>query len=59
VTDRPYTVGLYMLRCLELGIQPSELCYLDEGAISDMLIERGNDQEKYHYVATQEDFDRF
>ena len=59
MTDRPYTTGLYMLRCLELGLRPSDLCYFDEGAITDMLIERGNDHEKYNYVATQSDFDRF
>lgn len=59
MTDRPYTTGLYMLRCLELGLHPSDLCYFDEGTISDMLIERGNDHESYNYVATQSDFDRF
>ena len=48
-----------MLRCLELGLRPSDLCNLDEGMITDMLIERGNDAEEYDYVATQSDFDRF
>lgn len=48
-----------MLRCLELGLRPSDLCDLEEGMITDMLIERGNDSEKYNYVATQADFDRF
>ena len=59
MTDRPYNTGVYLLRCLELGLHPSDLCYLEEGTIRDMLIERGNDQQKYNYVATQEDFDRF
>lgn len=59
MTDRPYTTGVYMLRCLELGLRPSDLHYLDEGMVTDMLIERGNDGEKYNYIATQADFDRF
>lgn len=48
-----------MLRCLELGLRPSDLCYLDEGMVTDMMIERGNDKEEYNVVATQQDFDRF
>ena len=59
MTERPYTTGLYMLRCLELGLRPSDLQYLEYGEVSDMLIERDNDEEKWQYVATQEDFDRF
>lgn len=48
-----------MLRCLELGIRPSDLGYFDEGDILDLLTERGNDSEEYSLLATQEDFDRF
>jgi hypothetical protein len=48
-----------MLRCMELGLKPIDLHYLDYGTIKDMLIERGNDDETYNYVATQDDFDRF
>ena len=59
MTDRPYTTGLFLLRCLELGLKPSDLHYLDEGMVTDMLIERGNDRENYNYIATQNDFDRF
>lgn len=59
MTDRQYTTGLFMLRCLELGLRPSDLHYLDEGMVTDMLIERGNDSEEYNYIATQEDFNRF
>lgn len=47
-----------MLRCLELGITPSELAYFDYGDVLDLLTERGNDAEKWDYVATQEDMDR-
>lgn len=59
MTDRQYTTGLFLLRCLELGLRPSDLHYLDEGMVTDMLIERGNDGENYNYIATQNDFDRF
>ena len=48
-----------MLRCMELGLRPSDLCLLDYGMVTDMLIERGNDSEKYQQIATQADFDRF
>lgn len=59
MTDRPYNTGVYMLRCLELGLHPSDLCYLDEGTVKDMMIEKRNDSEEYQVIATQEDFDRF
>lgn len=59
MTERPFTTGLFMLRCAEMGLRPSDLCNLDYGLVIDMLIERGNDAEEYDYVATQEDFDRF
>ena len=59
MTDRPFTTGLYLLRCLELGLRLTDLEFLDYGTVYDMLIERGNDREKYDYIATQEDYDRF
>lgn len=59
MTERPYTTGIYMLRCLELGLRPSDLSDLEYGFVMDMLIERGNDAEDWDYVATQEDYDRF
>lgn len=59
MTERPYTTGIYMLRCLELGLRPSDLSHLEYGVVMDMLIERGNDAEEWDYVATQEDYDRF
>ena len=48
-----------MLRCLELGLRPSDLADLEYGFVMDMLTERGNDGEDWDYVATQDDFDRF
>lgn len=59
MTERPYTTGLYILRCIELGLRPSDLCDIEYGVVMDMLIEKANDAEEYDYVATQSDMDRF
>lgn len=48
-----------MLRCLELGIRPSDLEYFDEADILDLLVEKDNDSAEYDVIATQEDFDKF
>lgn len=53
------TTGLLMLRCKELGLTVSELEQIDYGLVMDMLIEQANDEHKYPYKATQEDFDKF
>lgn len=53
------TVGLFLLRCFELGLSVSDLDWLDIGMIQDMYIEKGNDSEEYSELATQEDFDTF
>ena len=47
-----------MLRCKELGLTLPELCFLDYGTVTDMLIEKGNDHEKWRQLATQEDMDK-
>ena len=59
MTDRPYTTGVYLLRCLQLGLRPSDLSLVEYGTVVAMLVERGNDEEEYDIVATQDDFDRF
>ena len=51
------TVGLYMLRCKELGFSINELDQVERGDIFDMLAEKANDMEEYPYKATQADFD--
>lgn len=48
-----------MLRCAELGLCGEDLDEMTIGMVYDMLIERGNDGEKYPYQATQEDINRF
>ena len=59
MTERPFTTGLFLLRCYQIGLRVSDLFFLEFGDVMDMLIEEGNDQEQWDYVATQEDFDRF
>lgn len=59
MTDRPYTTGLFMLRCFQLGLSTADLHELDYGTVIDMMIESGNDGEEYQQLATQEDFDKF
>lgn len=59
VTERALTSGLFLLRCLEIGLPMSDLDLLDVGMVYDLMIERGNDGEEYDIIATQADFDRF
>lgn len=48
-----------MLRCAELGLSGEDLDSMTIGMVYDMAIEQANDAEKYPYMATQEDFDKF
>lgn len=59
MTERPFTTGLFLLRCYQIGLRVSDLADLEMGMVIDMLIESGNDNEKYRQLATQDDFDRF
>ena len=52
------TTPLFLLRCVQLGINLSELDLLTVGMVYDMITESGNDQYKYKSKATQEDFDK-
>lgn len=47
-----------MLRCAELNLHDDDLKGMTLGMVYDMLIEQGNDQEKYDYVGTQDDIRR-
>lgn len=53
------TIGVYLLRCFEIGMSVSDLDELDTGMVFDMYLEKGNDSVEYPELATQEDFDRF
>lgn len=58
-TERELTTPLFLLRCVEVGINISDLSLLTIGLIMDMWTEKGNDSETYDYLATQDDFDKF
>lgn len=36
-----------MLRCAELGLSTEDLDEMTMGMVYDMIVEKGNDQEKY------------
>ena len=44
---REETGATFMLRCAELGLSREDLDDMTMGMVYDMLIERGNDAEKY------------
>ena len=52
------TVGLYLLRAVQLGLHMEDLKQLDIGIVRDMFVESSNDNYDYPYIATQEDIDR-
>lgn len=51
--------AIYMLRAYQIGLSIADMDELEEGFITDMIIENGNDQCEYKEKATQADFDRF
>ena len=59
VSTREMTTPLFLLRCVQVGISINDLQYLTIGLVEDMFTEQGNDDFKYQYTATQEDFDQF
>lgn len=48
-----------MLRCKELGLSVEDLENIDFGLVQDMLVEKANDEHKWPYKATQDDFNNF
>lgn len=44
---------------MEVGINISDLHFFEIGEITDLLIEKRNDGEKYDRIATQEEMDKF
>lgn len=52
------TTGLFLLRCLQIGVRLSELDLVTIGMVNDMFIEQDNDEHgDYTPLATQEDMD--
>lgn len=53
------TTPLFLLRCVQIGISIRDLDLVTAGMVNDMFSEMHRDEEKFDYVATQADFDRF
>lgn len=53
------TTPLFLLRCVQLGLNIRDLELLTIGMVNDMYAESRNDDCKYTQLAAQEDFDRF
>ncbi len=53
------TTGLFLLRCVQLGISIRDLDLLTIGTVNDMFKESCNDSYAYKEVAGQSDFDSF
>ena len=53
------TAPLFLLRCVQLGLNIRDLDLLTIGMVNDMYAESGNDDYPYKQLATQKDFDSF
>ena len=53
------TTPLFLLRCVQLGLNIRDLDLLTIGMVNDMYSESGNDDYPYKQLATQTDFDLF
>lgn len=53
------TTGLFLLRCLQIGLRVMDLKEISPGAVLDIFVEKGNDGEEYEKIAGQADFDAF
>ena len=54
---REPNIAIYMLRCVELGLNKDMLEEITVGDVYDMYVEKMNDQEEYPKKATQNDID--
>lgn len=55
------TTGLFLLRCLQIGLSLRDLDLLTIGMVNEMNIESRNDEcaSEWATMASQEDMDRF
>ena len=53
------TTPLFLLRCVQIGLQISELDLLTIGTVNDMYSEMDMDYYPFAEVATQAQMDRF
>ena len=52
------TTALFMLRCVELGLNIVDLDLLTIGSVNDMFNEKSRDSIEWREQATQADMDR-
>lgn len=53
------TLGLFLLRAIQMGLSMTDLDCLEYGTVIDMMTESANDSCNYKTLASQEDFDKF
>ena len=53
------STGLFLLRCVQIGLSLSDLDLLTIGMVNQMFIEKDNDDYEYETKATQNDMDMF
>ncbi len=53
------TTPLFLLRCLQIGLSLDELDLLTIGMVTEIAIERANDEYDYCYIADQQTMDEF
>ena len=53
------STGLFLLRCVQIGLSLTDLDLLTIGMVNEMFIEKDNDVFSSCYKATQDDFDRW
>lgn len=53
------TTALFMLRCVELGINIADLDLMTIGLVNDMFLEKSRDAIEWRQEASQADMDRF
>lgn len=59
LTERQFNTAVFLRRCVSVGFTMTDIDRLDFGTLTDVMIEAGNDNETYDYIATQADFDNF
>ena len=52
------TTALFMLRCVELGLNIADLDLLTIGSVNDMFMEKSRDSIEWREQATQADMDK-
>lgn len=53
------TTPLFLLRCVQIGLNLSDLDLLTIGMVNELFIEKENDDYDYPIKATQEQMDSF